>query len=112
MKTDILLKKIIDVLDNSKAKEITEISLKGKTDIADYMIIATGDSTRQLETFADKVNEFLKSNKISHKIQGEKGDNWVLIDTGDIFIHLFTTETRLLYDIETLWSDEILKLKK
>ena len=95
-------------LDDNKALDINSLSLKGKSDIADYLIIATGTSSRHVSSLAEKTVDDLKKNNIKNvNTEGlDKGD-WVLIDGGDIIIHLFREEVREFYDIEKLWSSSI-----
>ena len=103
-----LINQIISNLDDNKALNINSLSLKGKSDIADYLIIATGTSSRHVSSLAEKTVDDLKKNNIKNiNTEGlDKGD-WVLIDGGDIIIHLFRGEVREFYDIEKLWSSSI-----
>ena len=96
-----LVKQIMSNLDNNKALDINSLSLKGKSDIADYLIIATGTSSRHVSSLAEKTVDDLKKNNIKNiNTEGlDKGD-WVLIDGGDVIIHLFREEVRDFYDIE------------
>ena len=98
-----LINQIISNLDDNKALDINSLSLKGKSDIADYLIIATGTSSRHVSSLAEKTVDDLKKNNIKNvNTEGlDKGD-WVLIDGGDIIIHLFREEVREFYDIEKL----------
>ena len=90
-----LINQIISNLDDNKALDINSLSLKGKSDIADYLIIATGTSSRHVSSLAEKTVDDLKKNNIKNvNTEGlDKGD-WVLIDGGDIIIHLFREEVR------------------
>ena len=103
-----LIKQIMSNLDNNKALDINSLSLKGKSDIADYLIIATGTSSRHVSSLAEKTVDDLKKNNIKNiNTEGlDKGD-WVLIDGGDVIIHLFREEVRDFYDIEKLCSSSI-----
>ena len=103
-----LINQIISNLDDNKALDINSLSLKGKSDIADYLIIATGTSSRHVSSLAEKTVDDLKKNNIKNvNTEGlDKGD-WVLIDGGDIIIHLFREEVREFSDIEKLWSSSI-----
>ncbi len=103
-----LINKIMANLDDNKAIDINSLSLKGKSDIADYLIIATGTSSRHVSSLAQKAVDDLKKNNIKNiNTEGlDKGD-WVLIDGGDVIIHLFREEVRDFYDIEKLWSSSI-----
>lgn len=92
------------VLDDNLAMEIVEIDLRGKSTIADFMVIASGRSKRQVISLSEKLIEILKSEfKIQTTIEGKDGGDWVLIDAGDIIIHLFRPEVRNFYQIEKLW---------
>lgn len=103
-----LINQIMSNLDDNKALDINSLSLKGKSDIADYLIIATGTSNRHVSSLAEKTVDDLKKNNIKNiNTEGlDKGD-WVLIDGGDVIIHLFREEVRDFYDIEKLWSSSI-----
>ena len=103
-----LINQIMANLDHNKAIDINSLSLKGKSDIADYLIIATGTSSRHVSSLAQKTVDDLKKNNIKNiNTEGlDKGD-WVLIDGGDVIIHLFREEVRDFYDIEKLWSSSI-----
>ena len=94
-------------LDDNKAIDINSLSLKGKSDIADYLIIATGTSSRHVSSLAQKTVDDLKKNNIKNiNTEGlDKGD-WVLIDGGDIIIHLFRPEVRAFYGLEKMWGIE------
>ncbi len=92
------------VLDDNLAQETVEIDLRGKSTIADFMVIASGRSKRQVVSIAEKLIETLKLEyKIRTTIEGKDGGDWVLIDAGDIIIHLFRPEVRNFYQIEKLW---------
>ena len=94
-------------LEDDKAVDPVVISLAGKTNIADYMVVATGTSQRHLLTMAEKLRDHLKEERLGNPaIEGaeEGGSPWLLIDAGDVIVHLFRAETREFYDIEKLWS--------
>ena len=93
-------------LDDDKAQKVVVIDLKGKTAIADYMIVASGTSQRQVATMAEHLREKLKSLGIkSVSVEGMSHGDWVLIDGGDVIVHLFRPEIREFYDLEKLWGD-------
>jgi len=95
-------------LDDDKAQNVTVIDLKGKTSIADYMIVASGTSQRQVTTMAEHLREKLKSLGIkSVSVEGLSQGDWVLIDGGDVIVHLFRPEIREFYDLEKLWGDPV-----
>jgi ribosome-associated protein len=94
-------------LDDDKALEPAVIDLEGKTSIADFMVVATGTSQRHIAAMAEKLVERLKAVGHGHVLaEGleDPGSTWVLIDAGDVLVHLFRAETRAFYDIEKLWS--------
>ena len=100
-----LLKKIVDWLDDAKAEDITSIDLDGKSSIGDYMLVATGRSDRHVGAIADQVQRKLK--EIGYggvKVEGKEACDWVLIDNGDIIIHVFRPEVREFYNLEKMWS--------
>jgi ribosome-associated protein len=94
-------------LEDDKAIDPVVISLAGKTNIADYMVVATGTSQRHLVTMAEKLRDRLKEHAVRNvSVEGAEdgGSPWLLIDAGDVIVHLFRAETREFYDIEKLWS--------
>ena len=96
------------ILDNNKAKNITTINLKNKSYIADYMIIASGTSSRHLQALAEiLVTELKKIGLENCRIEGAKSNEWKLVDTNDIIVHIFHPEKREFYDLEKMWSEEI-----
>ncbi len=96
------------VLDQSKAREINIINLDEQYTIADYMIVASGTSKRHLTTMANHLHKKFKSiSKQPVAIEGLTNGSWVLIDGGDIIVHLFDVETRTLYDLDNLWASPI-----
>ncbi|WP_417316767.1 ribosome silencing factor [Emcibacter sp.] len=98
---------ILSALDDKKAEEITEINLHGKSSIADSMIIASGRSNRQVASLADHVVQTVKENGFgSCKVEGLDKADWVLIDAGDIIVHLFRPEVRAFYNLEKMWMPD------
>ncbi len=95
---------VINVLEDQKAINITTIDLSGKSDIADYIIIATGTSKRHLSALSDKIHRTIKSEKRKILgIDGEDTGDWIVIDLEDIILHLFREEVREYYQIEKIW---------
>lgn len=95
----------VSALDDNKAEEITSINLAGKTSIADYMVIASGRSQRQVAALADYVIKGLKAE--GHRdllVQGQEQADWVLIDAGDVVIHIFRPEVRSFYNLDKMWG--------
>ncbi|WP_353230251.1 ribosome silencing factor [Novosphingobium sp.] len=92
-------------LDDDQAQDIVSIPLEGKSSIADYMVIASGRSTRQVATMAQKLAERVKHGGYGHsRIEGLPAADWVLIDTGDVVVHLFRPEVRSFYNLERMWG--------
>ena len=94
-------------LDDDKASDIISIPLQGKSPIADYMIIASGSSSRQLSAMAEHLQQRLKD--IGFPPMGTEGirsGDWILIDAGDVIVHLFRPEVREFYQLEKMWGDD------
>ncbi len=105
-----LKNKIIKKLDSNKALDIVSIDLEGKSSIADYMIIASGTSSRHIQALSEQVYEELKSNGISNcKIEGKDSTDWKLVDGIDLVVHIFNPEKRKFYELEKMWSELIPK---
>ena len=103
-------KNIEKILDNNKAKDITTISLKNKSYIADYMIIASGTSSRHLQSLSEILVNELKKNGIENcRIEGKDSKDWKLVDANDVIVHIFHPEKREFYDLEKMWSEELPK---
>ena len=102
-----LLKKQIElILNNNKALEIQSIDLKGKTSIADFMIIASGNSSRHIQALSEILLEELKKSGIENcHLEGRDSNEWKLIDAVDIIIHIFHPEKRKFYNLERMWSE-------
>ena len=93
-------------LDNDKAQDVVVVDLAGKTSLADFMVVASGSSTRQVAGMARKMEEKLKSSGCGKvPVEGLPQADWVLIDAGDVIIHLFRPEVRAFYNLEKMWSD-------
>ncbi len=103
-----LLETVTASLDDDKALEADVIDLAGKTDFADYMVIATGTSQRHIATMAEHLRETLKARGLaSVPIEGLGNCDWVLIDAGDIIVNLFKAEVRQYYELEKIWGDPV-----
>mgnify|MGYP001372458400 CR=1 FL=1 len=112
MKIIDIKKNIEKILDNNKAKNITSINLKNKSYIADYMVIASGTSSRHLQALSEILVAELKKIGIGDcRIEGRESNDWKLVDTNDIIVHIFHPEKREFYDLEKMWSEEIPKEK-
>lgn len=92
-------------LDADKAMEIEMIDLRGLTSIADYMIVASGTSTRHVNALAEKLSERLNILGLKDiRIEGQENSEWIIVDAGDVIIHLFKPEVRSFYNIEKMWN--------
>jgi len=107
-----LKKIIINTLDSNKALNIVSIDLANKSSIADYMIIASGTSSRHIQALSEQVLEQFKKNGIPNsKIEGQNSNDWKLIDGIDVIVHIFNPEKRKFYELEKIWSELIPKEK-
>ena len=103
---------IINTLDFNKAFDIMLIDLKNKSSMADYMIIASGTSSRHIQALSEQVLEKLKDNGIKNsRIEGKESSDWKLVDGIDLIIHIFNPEKRKFYELEKIWSELIPKEK-
>ena len=103
---------IINTLDFNKAQNIISIDLKDKSSMADYMIIASGTSSRHIQSLSEQVLEKLKDNGIREsKIEGKDSTEWKLVDGIDLIVHIFHPEKRKFYELEKMWSELIPKEK-
>ena len=99
-----LLDFVTNSLDQDKAEDLVSIDLHGKSEVADYMVICSGRSTRQVSAMAEKLSDTLKqSYGIFSRIEGKDQGDWVLIDAGDVIIHIFRPEVRDFYQLEKMW---------
>ncbi|MFT6556674.1 MULTISPECIES: ribosome silencing factor [Sneathiella] len=90
---------------DDKAEDVVSIDLSGKTSFADYMVIANGRSSRQVGAMADHLKERIKDAGFGHvQIDGKSNGDWVLVDAGDVIVHLFRPEVREFYNLEKIWS--------
>jgi ribosome-associated protein len=107
-----LKKIVIETLDNNKALDIVTIELKDKSSMADFMIIASGTSSRHIQSLSEQVLDKLKMNGIKNsRIEGENSSEWKLVDGIDVIVHIFHPEKRKFYEIEKIWSELIPKEK-
>ncbi len=107
-------KKLLDIaktsLDNDKALDVVVINLAGKTSFADYMVVASGTSQRHVATMAVHLREKMKTTGLKEiPLEGTDQNDWVLVDGGDVIVHLFRPEIREFYDLEKLWSTDMPK---
>ena len=101
---------VVNTLDLNKAQDIVTIDLKDKSSMADYMIIASGTSSRHIQSLSEQVLEKLKDNGIKNsKIEGKESNEWKLVDGIDLIVHIFHPEKRKFYNLERMWSELIPK---
>ncbi len=104
---NIITQKIHKVLTDNKAKDIIKINLEKKTSIADFMIICSGTSNRHVISLSNYLVEALKKENLNTlNVEGKRNGDWVLVDAGDIIIHLFRSEVREYYGLEQMWAGE------
>ena len=101
-----LLDIVLKSLDDDQAQEVVSIALKGKSEIADHMVIASGRSTRQVASMAQKLAEKIKHSGGRARIEGLPNADWVLLDADDVIVHLFRPQVRSLYNLERMWAFE------
>lgn len=100
-----LLAAVLKSLDDDKAEDIVQINLRGKSEMGDYMVIASGRSTRQVTAIAEKLADRIKQEfGVIAKTEGKNTGDWVLIDTGDVIVHVFRPEVREFYQLEKMWQ--------
>ncbi len=103
---------VINTLDLNKAQDIVTIDLKDKSSMADYMIIASGTSSRHIQSLSEQILEKLKNNGVKDsKIEGKESNEWKLVDGIDLIVHIFHPEKRKFYELEKIWSELIPKEK-
>ncbi|MHA6324822.1 ribosome silencing factor [Roseivivax sp. CAU 1753] len=103
---------ILETLDDMKAEDIVQIDLRGKTSFGDYMVVCSGRSSRQVAAISEKVADDLKARfGILSKVEGRETGDWVLIDAGDVIVHVFRPEVRDFYQIEKMWAPAVTTAK-
>ena len=103
--SDVQLAEILNSLSDIKAEDIVQIDLRGKSSIGDYMVIASGRSSRQVNAIATNLVDHLKQTlHCSARIEGKDSNDWILVDTGDIIVHIFRPEVREFYQLEKMWQ--------
>lgn len=102
---EFLRKQVLAALDELKAKDVKEIDVRGKTSIADILVIASGTSTRHVKSLADEVVKFVKkAGMMPLGVEGQREAEWVLVDLGDIIVHVMLPRIREFYGLERLWT--------
>ncbi len=106
MGSDELLKLVLASLEEDVAEDVVSIPLAGKSEMADHMVVASGRSTRHVGALSEKLGDRIKraTGRIS-RVEGKEMGDWVLLDAGDVIVHIFRPEVREFYDIEKLWSN-------
>ena len=103
---------VLKTLDSNKALDIVSIDLKNKSSMADYLIIASGTSSRHIQALSEMVLEKLRSNGVKNsKIEGKESGDWKLVDGIDLIVHIFHPDKRKFYELEKIWSEVIPKEK-
>ena len=103
--SDVQLAQILNSLSDIKAEDIVQIDLRGKSSIGDYMVIASGRSSRQVTAIANNLVDHLKQKlHCAARIEGKDSHDWILVDTGDIIVHIFRPEVREFYQLEKMWQ--------
>lgn len=104
--SDSILDLVLSSLDDDKAEDIVTIDLRSRSALADHMVIASGRSTRQVAAMAQKLLDRLKEKfRLTARVEGKEVGDWVLIDTGDVVVHIFRPEVREFYQLEKMWQD-------
>ncbi|MEM7240776.1 MAG: ribosome silencing factor [Pseudomonadota bacterium] len=103
-----LLDLVLNTLHDMKAEDVVTIDLNGKSSIADHMVVASGRSSRQVAAISDKLQKALKeTHGLSAKPEGKETGDWVLLDAGDVIVHIFRPEVRAFYQLEKMWMSEV-----
>lgn len=95
---------VMKALDQDKGENIVSINLEGKSAIADYMVIVTGTSTRAVVGMAERLRDRLSKEGVKARLEGQTTGDWVIVDAGDVIVHVFRAEVREFYNLEKLWS--------
>lgn len=102
--SDAVLAAVLQLLDDNKAEDVVQIDLRGKTSVCDHMVVCSGRSSRQVAAISQKLAEELKlSMGVTSKMEGKDTGDWVLIDAGDVIVHVFRPEVREFYQLEKMW---------
>ncbi len=103
--SDAILELVLQSLDDDKAEEIVQIDLRGRSSVADHMVVCSGRSSRQVAAIAEKLLDRLKQSfRLTARVEGKETGDWVLIDTGDVVVHVFRPEVRDFYQLEKMWQ--------
>jgi ribosome-associated protein len=111
MQSEVLRDLVVEALDDLKGKDIRKLDVRDLTDIADYMVIASGTSDRHVKALADNVRErALEQGVKPLGTEGEDSGEWVLVDFGDVLVHVMQQQTREFYDLEKLWGEDLVRM--
>ena len=103
-----LLDLVLNTLEDNKAEDVVSIDLSGKSALADHMVVASGRSNRQVAALAEKLSERIKDGfGMTPRYEGKATADWVLLDAGDVIVHLFRPEVREFYQLEKMWTMEV-----
>lgn len=103
--TDVLLRQVHAAIEELKARDAVEIDVRGKSSVCDYMVVASGTSTRHVKSIADEVVKFAKKLDVQPLgVEGEREAEWVLVDLGDVVVHVMLPRVREFYALERLWT--------
>ena len=104
--SDAILAAVLKSLEDDKAEDVVQIDLRGKSEIGDHMVICSGRSTRQVASISEKLKDRLKTELgIFSKLEGKGTGDWVLVDTGDVIVHVFRPEVREFYQLDEMWLE-------
>jgi ribosome-associated protein len=110
--SETLLAEVLQSLSDYKAEDVVQIDLRGKSTIGDYMLVASGTSSRQVNSIAKKLSDHLKVTLNRHsRIEGKDSGDWIVVDTGDIIVHVFRPEVREFYQLEKMWQPSLADAK-
>lgn len=99
-----MLAAVLASVEDDKAEDVVQIDLRGRSDVADYMVICSGRSSRQVAAISEKLSDRIKEQfRLTAKMEGKETGDWVLIDTGDVIVHVFRPEVREFYQLEKMW---------
>jgi ribosome-associated protein len=99
-----MLAAVLASVEDDKAEDVVQIDLRGRSDVADYMVICSGRSSRQVAAISEKLADRIKEQfRLTAKMEGKETGDWVLIDTGDVIVHVFRPEVREFYQLEKMW---------
>lgn len=106
--SEMLLSEINHSLNDSKAEDLVQIDLRGRSTIGDYMVVVSGRSSRQVNAIAQNLADHLKQRlKLTSRLEGKDSGDWIVVDTGDVIVHIFRPEVREFYQLEKMWQSNI-----